>query len=159
MRYKGDPSKKPYYFADIASAALAASGVGEEEEESLEGAGWTGEAERTEGAGRRAWGLVAARLGNKRNRGDFRSAFWFDVTDPNTKQRVPGTVPRMQTRLSQWRDGTAPRTDWSRARENFRRAERRVDELLAQQRAFRICKSHIRQGRARRVADWYKCVL
>ena len=123
------------YFADIASAALAASGVGEEEEESSEGAGWTGEAERTEGAGRRAWGLVAARLGNKRNRGDFRSAFWFDVTDPNTKQRVPGTVPRMQTRLSQWRDGTAPRTGWSRARENFRRAERRVDELLAQRRA------------------------
>lgn len=123
------------YFADIASAALAASGVGEEEEESSEGAGRTGEAERTEGAGRRAWGLVAARLGNKRNRGDFRSAFWFDVTDPSTKQRVPGTAPRMQTRLSQWRDGTAPRTGWSRARENFRRAERRVDELLAQRRA------------------------
>lgn len=120
------------YFADIASAILAASGAGAEEGEASEGAGRT---EGAEGAGRRAWGLVAARLGNKRNRGDFRSAFWFDAVDPSTRRRVPAAAPRMQTRLSQWRDGTAPRTDWSRAREDFRRAERRVDELLAQRRA------------------------
>ena len=120
------------YFADIASALLAASGAGAEEGEASEGAGRT---EGAEGAGRRAWGLVAARLGNKRNRGDFRSAFWFDAVDPRTRRRIPAAAPRMQTRLSQWRDGTAPRTDWLRAREDFRRAERRVDELLAQRRA------------------------
>ena len=102
------------YFADIASATLASS-----------------DAERTE---HRAWGLVAARLGNKRNRGAFRSAFWFDVTGRD-KKPVPGTAPRMQTRLNQWRDGKVPYKSWPQAREDFRRAERRVDELLAQREA------------------------
>ena len=53
------------YFADIASATLMDSDVGGKEH--------------------RAWGLVAARLGNKRNRGAFRSAFWFDVTGRDKK--------------------------------------------------------------------------
>ena len=110
------------YFADIASAALAASDVGERKRE---------DAERTE---RKAWGLVVARLGSKQNRKAFREAFWFDVTDGNGK-RVPGTAPRMQTRLNQWRDGKVPYKSWSQAREDFRRAERRVDELLAQREA------------------------
>ena len=110
------------YFADIASAALAALDVGERKRE---------DAERTE---RKAWGLVVARLGSKQNRKAFREAFWFDVTDGNGK-RVPGTAPRMQTRLNQWRDGKVPYKSWSQAREDFRRAERRVDELLAQREA------------------------
>jgi hypothetical protein len=46
-----------------------------------------------------AWGLVAARLGRKRNRSAFHSAFWFDETEPKTKTRSDA-VPRMQTRLA-----------------------------------------------------------
>ena len=46
-----------------------------------------------------AWGLVAARLGRKRNRSAFHSAFWFDEKDPKTKKPVENGVPRMQTRL------------------------------------------------------------
>ena len=110
------------YFADIASATLVASEVGEQKREN---------AKETE---RKAWGLVAARLGNKRNRGAFRSAFWFDVTGRD-KKPIPGTAPRMQTRLNQWRDGKVPYKSWPQAREDFHRAERRVDELLAQREA------------------------
>ncbi|MDO4900555.1 AAA domain-containing protein [Actinomyces sp.] len=47
------------YFADIATAVMADGGEVD--------------AQRQE-----AWGLVAARLGNKRNRAAFRSAFWFE---------------------------------------------------------------------------------
>ncbi|GMA26940.1 DEAD/DEAH box helicase [Arenivirga flava] len=106
------------YFADIATATLRATAkVGEsspvETDDSLA-----------------AWGLVAARLGNKSNRGAFRSEFWFDKTNPRTKQRIPGTAPRMQSRLLQWRDGEVPTRSWSEARDAFRQAERRVDELI-----------------------------
>ena len=117
-KWRGDAD----YFADIASATLAASEVGEQKRE---------DAEETE---RKAWGLVAARLGNKRNRGAFRSAFWFDITGRD-KKPVPGTAPRMQTRLNQWRDGKVSYKSWPQAREDFRRAERHVDELLAQREA------------------------
>ena len=117
-KWRGDAD----YFADIASATLAASEVGEQKREDAEG---------TE---RKAWGLVAARLGNKRNRGAFRSAFWFDITGRD-KKPVPGTAPRMQTRLNQWRDGKVSYKSWPQAREDFRRAERHVDELLAQREA------------------------
>lgn len=76
-----------------------------------------------------AWGLVAARLGNKRNRSTFHSAFWFD--DKHPKTGGPVGPPRMQTLLKQWRDGMPPRT-WTQARDAFNRAERRVDDLIAQ---------------------------
>src|SRR5699024_12443107 len=80
------------YCADIATAILRATAKG-------------GESSPTETDDPlAAWGLVAARLGNKSNRGAFRSEFWFDKTDPRTKQPLPGTAPRMQSRLLQWRD-------------------------------------------------------
>ena len=113
------------YFADIASATLMDSDVGGKEH--------------------RAWGLVAARLGNKRNRGAFRSAFWFDVTGRD-KKPIPGTAPRMQTRLNQWRDGKMPYKSWSQAREDFRRAERRVDELLAQREAAQCRRERLKDA-------------
>jgi len=77
-----------------------------------------------------AWGLVAARLGKKKNRSAFYSAFWFDETDPKTTKPVENGVPRMQTRLRQWRDGTVPYTPWAQAREAFHSAEQRVDALM-----------------------------
>lgn len=78
-----------------------------------------------------AWGLVAARLGNKRNRSAFHSAFWFDKKDAGSKEPAPGSVPRMQTRLARWRDGTEPRKSWADAQRDFARADRRVGDLLA----------------------------
>ena len=79
-----------------------------------------------------AWGLIAARLGRKRNRSAFHSAFWFDEKDPTTRKPVESGVPRMQTRLTQWRDGEAPYTPWAQARRAFHAAEQRVDALIRQ---------------------------
>lgn len=111
------------YFADIATATLS-------------GAAQVSDSSSTEtDDSLAAWGLVAARLGNKSNRGAFRSEFWFDKTSPRTKQRVPGTAPRMQSRLLQWRDGEVPTRSWVDARGAFQRAERRVDELIEARRA------------------------
>jgi len=111
------------YFADIATATLRATAkVGE-----------SSPAETADSL--TAWGLVAARLGNKSNRGAFRSEFWFDKTNPRTKQRIPGTAPRMQSRLLQWRDGEVPTRSWSEARDAFQQVERRVDKLIEARRA------------------------
>jgi Sec-independent protein translocase protein TatA len=80
-----------------------------------------------------AWGLVAARLGRKRNRSAFYSAFWFDEKEPKIKKRSDG-VPRMQTRLTRWRDGDDARKTWAQARDDFAEAEQRVDALIRQRR-------------------------
>ena len=80
----------------------------------------------------RAWGLVAARLGNKQNRSAFRSAFWFDEKDPTTGRAAETGVPCMQTRLKCWRNGVEPYTPWAQAREAFTIAEQHVDALIRQ---------------------------
>lgn len=80
-----------------------------------------------------AWGLVAARLGRKRNRSAFHSAFWFDEIEPKTKMRSDG-VPRMQTRLTRWRNGDDAHKTWAQARDDFTKAEQRVDALIRQRR-------------------------
>ena len=78
--------------------------------------------------------LVAARLGNKRNRNGFRSEFWFDKMIADTKERDPETPKRMQTRLKEWATGTAPVRSWKQAREDYRRAEQRVRDLMEERR-------------------------
>lgn len=102
------------YFADLATAILD------------EGEKSSGEAQKIE-----AWGLIAARLGNKKNRDKFQSSFWYDKTDPKTNVPIPGSLPRMQTRLKEWAGYPASRKKWSEARAEFTRAEQRVDELIA----------------------------
>ena len=102
------------YFADIATAVLTETDTRNDEEPS--------EAV--------AWGMVAARLGNKRNRSAFQSAFWFDKKDPRTQEPVPGAAPRLQTTLAQWRDGVVPHARWSEARATFALAEKRVETIL-----------------------------
>lgn len=82
-----------------------------------------------------AWALIAAKLGRRSNRTDFRSNFWFGDTDtkdkPTSKNTRP-SVPRMQERLKMWRDGADPHAPWREARKAFRAAEERVDSLLEQ---------------------------
>ena len=92
-----------------------------------------------------AWGLIAARLGKKKYRLAFHSAFWFDEQDPRTKKPVENGIPRMQTRLTQWCKGEVPYTPWAQAREAFRAAEQRVDALIGQRAQA--------QGRLRRVPE------
>lgn len=116
---KGWPGRADY-FADIATEVLRAGDDAAHDGEQL-----------------RAWGLVAARLGNKRNRGAFRRAFWFDETDPRTKQRIPGKPPRMDSTLEQWADGTVPCTSWADARAAFSEAEARVGRLTDERREAR----------------------
>lgn len=123
------------YFADIASATLDGAGKRSQGEDDLPS----------------AWGLVAARLGNKSNRGDFRTRFWFDEKDWKTKQRRPGTAPRMQSRLQDWSNGSAQYRTWSQARVAFRSAEKRVDDLVARRRAAQ--KRRERLGPAIRAAE------
>ncbi|MDO4242895.1 MAG: AAA domain-containing protein [Actinomyces sp.] len=105
--------QKVDYFADIASATLAVSQVEDDGNE--------------EGASPAAWGLVAARLGNRGNRDAFRRRFWFDYDDRSTGARSCG----MQTRLKQWKDGVVRPANWVEACADFWRAHKRVDTLIA----------------------------
>ena len=107
---------KADYFAEIASAVLG--NVTDDDGKTIPATA--------------AWGLIAARLGNKRNRSAFRSAFWFDKKDPHTKETDHDDGIRMQTRLQQWRDGLVRHKSWEQAREDFTQAELRVDALIEQ---------------------------
>ncbi|WP_130874922.1 AAA domain-containing protein [[Pseudopropionibacterium] massiliense] len=112
------------YFAEIATCVLRGATPVEPEGDDMPGSPAPAE----------AWGLVAARLGNKRNRNGFRSEFWFDKMIADTKERDPETPKRMQTRLKEWATGTAPVRSWKQAREDYRRAEQRVRDLMEERR-------------------------
>jgi hypothetical protein len=68
----------------------------------------------------KGWGLVAARLGNKRNRQQFVSSFWFG--DRETKERG------LQDILREY-ENTGGGPGWPEAVKAFRRAEREVADL------------------------------
>jgi len=104
------------YFSDIATAALRASSKGDAESSD-------------------AWGLIAARLGNKSNRGSFFSNFWFDQKSTPSGGARPDAVPGMLTRFKQWEDGTTPHRSWSEARKEFRAVANRVEELVQERKA------------------------
>lgn len=108
------------YFADIATAVLGRT-----------------DARTQDGSNVEAWGMVAARLGNKGNREAFRSAFWFDGKDPSTEEPVEDNPLRMQSRLTHWSTGATPHKSWREARKDFAAAEERVDALLARRRSAR----------------------
>jgi hypothetical protein len=111
--------EKADYFAEIATAVLRGTA--------------SDDSASASGSPAAAWGLVAARLGKKRNRSAFYSAFWFDEKEPKTKSRSDA-VPRLQTRLTRWRNGEDPRTPWAQARDDFTKAEQTVDALIGQRR-------------------------
>lgn len=78
----------------------------------------------------RAWGLVAAKLGNKSNRGSFFSSFWFDHKPRRTGTSSPEAMPGMQTLLKNWESGATPHRGWREARDEFQAEAARVDELI-----------------------------
>lgn len=121
------------YFAEIATRALLATRSASEETDPDTDSDTGGGADSEAGpddASLRAWGLVAARLGRKRNRGAFRTEFWFGETDPVTRKPLDEGVAGMQERLQRWFDGTDPHPTWSEARDRFRATEQRLDDLV-----------------------------
>jgi AAA domain len=121
--------EKADYFAGIATKVLRATASDDPESASAPPA---------------AWGLVAARLGRKRNRSAFHSAFWFDEKELKTRTRSDA-VPRMQTRLTRWRDGKDAHKTWAQARDDFAKAEQRVDTLIQQRRQAQDRLQHLSQ--------------
>ncbi|WP_328804134.1 DEAD/DEAH box helicase [Occultella kanbiaonis] len=103
------------YFSEIATAVLRETAKDEPSETSKPP---------------EAWGLVAARLGRKAHRSAFHSAFWFDKSNGRTHRGTDEQIPRMQTRLTQWRDGTAEYVPWPQARKRFGAVAQRVETLL-----------------------------
>lgn len=93
---------KADYFGDIASAVLRETMGDEQKTDAL-----------------LAWGIIAARLGNKRNRDRFHSSFWFDRTTKGASGRPVDGIWRMQSRLKRWRDGTVPHKGWDQARQDL----------------------------------------
>lgn len=100
------------YFADIASATLGNA------------------LPRRDDDLPRAWGLIAAKLGNKGNRGSFFSSFWFDQKPRGAGASASGAVPGMLTLLKNWESGATPHRTWQEARNEFQAKAARVDELI-----------------------------
>jgi hypothetical protein len=101
------------YFTDIATALLAAGPTDE-------AASTTDQAKAPEG-----WALVAARLGNKANRGRFVDNFWYHKPiDP----AADGGWHGLWSVLKKY-ELTAPESTWAEAVEKFRTAEAKVEAL------------------------------
>ncbi|MGK5529521.1 DEAD/DEAH box helicase, partial [Streptomyces sp. URMC 129] len=92
-------------------------------------------------AGRPAWGAVAARLGNKKNRLEFVNRFWHGK-ERVTDERVTVPIPPKRGRDDQWLDtgqglahllrayvATPRKGVWVRAKARFRDALREVEGL------------------------------
>lgn len=112
--------------------------------------------------GAEAWGIVAARLGNKKNRRSFRQAFWFGhdeevkdplsgrpIIDPSTNRPIKKHVEGMEEHLKRWwQEGSD--IDWQGARYSFSRARERVNNLInereeARARILRLKEIRIKQ--------------
>lgn len=92
-----------------------------------------------------AWGLVAARLGRKRNRSQFRQEFWYGESDPKTHKSIDGGVPGIWKQLEQWRDGIDEHRTWEEARARFAAAEQRVDTLIRARRDAQVRLHELRR--------------
>ncbi|RII17694.1 ATP-dependent RecD-like DNA helicase [Streptomyces sp. YIM 130001] len=84
-----------------------------------------------------AWGAVAARLGNRKNRGEFTDSFWWG----NVRERgVHGGVRRTRTHqglrdvLSGKSDPSVEPVDWSAAVRDFKAARALVERLRDERR-------------------------
>ena len=69
-----------------------------------------------------SWGLIAAKLGRKSYRGDFRSNVWFSDRHHD--------LPGLDALLKTWEDGVDV-PSWSDARRDFQAAQKKVDDLVS----------------------------
>ncbi|MFF8954235.1 AAA domain-containing protein [Streptomyces sp. NPDC014894] len=118
--------------------------------------------------GEPAWGTLAARLGNKGNRQEFRNAYWFGPPKPKNRARgrdraagagpVPPAeeIPGMRELLGRAAAQGAAPADWRDAVRRFREARRTVRELQEERgraadafEAYEECRAAVeRLGRA-----------
>lgn len=83
----------------------------------------------------RAWGLMAARLGNKANRTRFASIFWYRKPDnPDDSLDEDGWIG-LNTVLNDYAQGGADQL-WAEAVEQFQTAQHRVESLRAERLAI-----------------------
>ncbi|MGH3906095.1 MAG: hypothetical protein ACRDTE_18220 [Pseudonocardiaceae bacterium] len=115
------------YFPEIATALLAPESDGEAKQPA------------DQSTNPRAWALVAARLGNKANRGRFVNAFWYHAPDTPADDNPWFGLLSVLKGYEQ----TAPEQPWSAAVAEFRAAEARV-------RAIREERSKVHQAAERR---------
>lgn len=90
-----------------------------------------------------AWGLIAARLGNKGNRRSFVSSFWFG-------KGMPGPDRGLSHILTEW--AAEPRDTWVEATQTYCKAHDRVD-LLQQERVAAEQRIATREGVRSRLAQ------
>ena len=80
-----------------------------------------------------AWALIAARLGNAKNRNDFDNAFWKGT---DSRRRPDGsTTPEVsgfEGLFKAWKDGSTPRPSWTEARKAFQNCRATVIHLIAE---------------------------
>jgi hypothetical protein len=102
-----------------------------------------------------AWGIVAAKLGKKANRSQFRNAFWFDEQDPRTRKPLKDGVRGMENTLRRRLQNRDEQPTWTQARHTFLQAEQKVDRLLALRREAqaRLDRLPVIQGRAGLLED------
>ncbi|MEP7330736.1 MAG: AAA domain-containing protein [Terracoccus sp.] len=117
------------HFTGLASAILR-TGSDAVEEEAMsadvdEGGPHDSLARESEGNSQQAWALVAATLGNKKNRAGFVSAFWFAEGEPEDDYAGKGMMRLLQASRS---TRVQP---WHQSRAAFQRAWDTVDELRA----------------------------
>ncbi|OWV13673.1 damage-inducible protein [Micromonospora wenchangensis] len=76
-----------------------------------------------------AWGLVAARLGNKTNRSRFLNTFWYHKPDKSRKGPGEGHTWSGMLAVLKGYEQTVPDVGWSMAVSRFRAAEARVEAV------------------------------
>lgn len=104
------------YFPEIATALLNVDQL---------------DADRT--SWKQAWGMVAARLGNKTNRGKFATAFWYGVKPKKKQQKdvvEPPPIPGMNDLLKAFIT-EGPDQSWADAVRDFRSASRASQQIQA----------------------------
>ncbi|MGZ9884601.1 DEAD/DEAH box helicase [Rhodococcus ruber] len=99
---------------------------------------------------RRAWGLIAARLGKKENRTRFLTHFWFDSASNRFREAGSADREGFNTILRRFA-ATGPTESWADSVERYRRVRARVVDVLA--RRQRIADLVARTGADRRRLD------
>lgn len=81
------------------------------------------------GGENQAWALIAARLGNSKNRHEFASKVWPYESKEEEENPESPKLPHLRKRLRDWRQGSDK--SWRMAKREFQSAEARVDKFIS----------------------------